>query len=89
MLPLCYYSVTSLLLQYYLSNKQYILIDILTRDREVTAILKNQIEKGTVWICERHYLPNEIYVYPSRKLLKEGALPTQNLPVKSISAKKL
>ena len=38
-----------------------------------------------LYICERHFTPNQIYVYPTRKMLKEGALPTLNLPRESAS----
>ena len=32
------------------------------------------------YICEKHFTPDQIYVHPARKMLKEGALPTLNLP---------
>ena len=33
-----------------------------------------------LFICESHFTVDQIYVYSSRKSLKEGALPTLNLP---------
>ena len=39
-----------------------------------------------LFICEGHFTVNQIYVYPSRKLLKERALPTLNLPHPSANA---
>ena len=32
-----------------------------------------------LFICEGHFTVDQTYVYSSRKLLKEGALPTMNL----------
>ena len=39
-----------------------------------------------LFICEGHFTFDRIYVYSSRKLLKEGALPTLNLPHRSANA---
>ena len=39
-----------------------------------------------LFICEGHFTVDQIYVYSSRKLLKEGALPTLNLPHPSANA---
>ena len=39
-----------------------------------------------LFICEGHFTVDQIYVYSSRKLLKEGALPTLNLPRLSANA---
>ena len=33
-----------------------------------------------LYICQIHFTPDQIYVYPTRKMLKESALPTLNLP---------
>ena len=32
-----------------------------------------------------HFTPDQIYIYPTRKMLKEGALPTLNLLRESAS----
>ena len=39
-----------------------------------------------LFICEGHFTVDQIYVYSSRKLLKEGALPTLNLSRLSANA---
>ena len=39
-----------------------------------------------LFICEGHFTVDQICVYSSRKLLKEGALPTLNLPHPSANA---
>ena len=33
-----------------------------------------------LYICEKDVTPDQIYVYPTRKMLKEGVLGTLNLP---------
>ena len=37
------------------------------------------IQSHKLFICERHFTVDQIYVYSSCKSLKEGALPTLNL----------
>ena len=61
------------------------LLNIITKNRLVDESLKRQISENTVHICEKHFHPDQLYIYPTRKTLKEGALPTINLPQKSIS----
>ena len=39
-----------------------------------------------LFICERHFTVDQIYVYSSCKLLKEGTLPTLNLAHPSANA---
>ena len=39
-----------------------------------------------LFICEGHFTLDQIYVYSSRKLLKEGTLPALNLPHPSANA---
>ena len=39
-----------------------------------------------LFTCEGHFTVDEINVYSSRKSLKEGALPTLNLPHPSANA---
>ena len=39
-----------------------------------------------LYICERHVTPDQIYIYPICKMLKEVPLPTLNLPQKSASS---
>ena len=42
--------------------------------------LQIRIESHKLFICEKHFTADQIYVYPSRESLKEGALLTLNLP---------
>ena len=60
------------------------LINIITKDRVVDDALKKRIAITNLFICERHFSKDQFYVYPTRKQLKEGALPTLNLPQKSV-----
>ena len=57
---------------------------ITTKDREVDASLRKRINTCKLFICERHFSPDQIWTYSTRKALKEGALPTLNLPQKII-----
>ena len=56
------------------------LIDEILKYRQRDASLNERIQKYKLFICERHFPPDQIYIYPSPKSLKEGALPTLNLP---------
>ena len=59
------------------------LINIITKDREVDASLKQRIETRKIFICEQHFSEDQYYKYDTRKSLKEGELPKLNLPIKS------
>ena len=48
--------------------------------------MNKRIQSHKLFICERHFTVDQIYVYSSRKSLKEGALPTLNLPRPSTNA---
>ena len=48
--------------------------------------MNKRIQSHTLFICKRHFTVDQIYVYLSRKSLKEGALPTLNLPRPSANA---
>ena len=39
-----------------------------------------------LYICELLFTPDKIYINPTRPILKEGALPTLNLPQESASS---
>ena len=39
-----------------------------------------------LYICERKFTPDHIYVHPTRKILEDSALPTLNLPQESTSS---
>ena len=64
------------------------LINIITKDRQLDEPLKKRIAICNLYICERHFSPEQIWKYPSRKVLKDGALPSLNLPEKSIASSK-
>ena len=38
------------------------MLNIITRDRETSANLNRQIEKDTVYICEKHFSEEQIYI---------------------------
>ena len=38
------------------------MLKIITRDRETDANLNRQIEKDTIYICEKHFSKEQIYV---------------------------
>ena len=61
------------------------LINIITKDRVVDDALKKRIAGSNLFICEQHFSTDQFYIYPTRKSLKEGALPTLNLPKKSVA----
>ena len=63
------------------------LLAAVTRDRVLDENLKKQIKNNKVPICEKHFNSDQIYFYPTRKLLKEGAMQTLNLPEKSHPSK--
>ena len=48
--------------------------------------MNKRIQSHKLFICERHFAVDQIYVYSSRKSLKEGAPPTLNLPRSSANA---
>ena len=56
------------------------LINIILKYRQRDKSLNERIESHKLFICEKHFTADQIYVYPSRISLKEGALPTLNLP---------
>ena len=58
------------------------LVDIITKDREIDASLRNQIEKRTLNTCELHYPKETLIQNPTRKTRIPGSLPTLNLPLK-------
>ena len=48
--------------------------------------LIKRMQSYKLYICQIHFTPDQIYIYPTRKMLKESALPTLNLPWKSASS---
>eukprot|EP00795_Rhopilema_esculentum_P012648 gene12648-3355_t len=64
------------------------LLSKITRDRVLDADFRRQIKEDRLHICERHFEKDKLYIYSSRKSLKDGALPTLFLPEKSVQTKK-
>ena len=59
------------------------LVNIITKDRVIDAALRKQIEKNSLYICERHFSEDQYYKHDSKATLNPGVLPTLNLPIKS------
>ena len=59
------------------------LIDIILKYRVKDQFLIKRMRSYKLYICAKHFTPDQIYIYPTRKMLKEGALPTLNLPQES------
>ena len=62
------------------------LINIILKYQQRDKSLNKRIQSHKLFICEKNFTADQIYVYPSRKSLKEGALPTLNLPRPSANA---
>ena len=60
------------------------LLNVIRQDRVVDDSLKRQIDADRLHICERDFSDYQFYFYSTRKSLKEGAIPTLNLPQKAI-----
>ena len=60
------------------------LINIITKDRVNNSSLRKQIASNHIYICERRFTADQIWIYGSRKTMKDDAIPSLNLPVKSI-----
>eukprot|EP00794_Sanderia_malayensis_P011564 gene11564-12759_t len=65
------------------------ILNVITRDRVVDPPLKKQIEEDQVYVCEQHFLPEELYHYELKKTLKEGSIPHLKLPKKTLEVKKI
>ena len=61
-------------------------IDIISKYWQRDEALNKRVQSHKLFNCVRHFTVDQIYVYSSRKLLKEGALPTLNLPRPSANA---
>ena len=48
--------------------------------------LLKRLQPCKLYICEIHFTPDQIYINPTCKMLKEGALLTLNLPRESASS---
>ena len=68
------------------SNKKWRneILNIITKDRVIDDNFKKQIESGNIFICEKHFSCDQLLIYQHKKELREDAIPTLNLPQKSI-----
>ena len=62
------------------------LIDIILKYRQRDESLNKPIQSHKLFTYERHFTVDQIYVYSCCKSLKQGALPTLNLPRPSSNA---
>ena len=62
------------------------LIDIILKYRAKDQSLIKRMQSYILYICEGHFTLDQIYFYPTRKILKEGALLTLNFSRKSGSS---
>ena len=63
------------------------LINVITTDRVIDSKLQEKIndkEHKKLRICERRFSPKQYWVYSDSNKLKDGELPTLNIPKKSI-----
>ncbi|CAB4041584.1 Transposable element P transposase [Paramuricea clavata] len=51
--------------------------------RESTPELRKRIEANNNYLCELHFKHECFSIYPKRKVLVMGSIPTENLPTKS------
>ena len=56
------------------------IIGIILRNWQRDKSLNKRIQSHKLFICERYFTVDQIYVYSSRKSLKEDTLPILNLP---------
>ena len=60
------------------------LINVVTRDRVMDESFRKQIASNNIYICEKHFSDDQLWVYGNKKTMKDDAIPTLNLPIKSI-----
>ena len=65
------------------------LIAIITKDRVIDGTLRAQINKKKLFICQRHFAEDQYHRHNNKCTLIPGALPTLNLPIKSIHSSSL
>ena len=61
------------------------LINIIPKYWERDASLNERTKSHNLYICEKHFTPDQIYIYPTPKVLK-AALLTLNFPRQSANA---
>ena len=60
------------------------MINVITKDRVVDQSLQKQIECNKLYICERHFSQDQLWIYDSKKSMKDGVIPTLiNLPIRT------
>ena len=63
-------------------------IAAVTRTREVDAVLRERIKKNNLYVCSKHFLPDDYNTFVGEKMtkrkLKFGVVPHVNMPTKSI-----
>ena len=62
------------------------LINFILKNQQHDKSLNQEIESHKLFFCEKYFTADQIYVYPSCKSLKEGALATLNVPRQSANA---
>ena len=66
------------------TNWRQKLVDIITKDRVIDGPLRARICNKKLFICQRHFAEDQYYRHDSKCTLNPGAIPTLNLPIKSI-----
>ena len=61
------------------------LIDIILKYHVKDESLIKRMQLCKLYICERYFTPGQKYIYPTCKMLKEGALLTLSLPREAAS----
>ena len=59
------------------------LVAVITKDRQIDAALRERINSGRLFICQRHFREDQILRHDCRATLKPGEIPSLNLPIKS------
>ena len=58
------------------------LINVIAKVRVIASKLQEKIndkEHKKLWICERHFSPQQYWVYSNSKKLKDGELPKKSM----------
>ena len=55
-----------------------------TKDRVVDQPLQKQIECNKLYICERYFSQDQLWIYDIKNSVKDGVIHTLNLPIKTI-----
>ena len=62
------------------------LVNIIIKDREINAALRERIWSKRLFICQRHIREDQYHRHDTRCTLVPGQLPSLNLPTKKFSA---